>query len=230
MPSSFDSPYTSAKRWLLLPCLAVIVGPALGADDARFSPFHMENWPTRSFDGETQYQVVEKDGQSVLQARAKGQASALYLERDIDLKETPYLKWCWQVDSLYAGLDETTKAGDDYPARVYVARKTDLLPWQVESVNYVWSSNQTAGSAWPNAFTKRAQLLALQGGQENLGRWVAEVRHVRDDYQRLFGERPDSINGVALMSDGDNAGGDATAWFSSLTFSADPNPPDCPTL
>ena len=229
MPCSLSS-RTSVRRWWLLPFLAVMTSPVLSADDVRFSPFQMENWSTRSFDGETDYRLVEKDGQSVLQARANGQASALYLERDINLTKTPYLKWCWQVDSLYAGLDETTKAGDDYPARVYVARKTGLLPWQVESVNYVWSSNQPAGRAWPNAFTERAQLLALQGGQENLGRWVAEVRHVRDDYQQLFGERPDSINGVALMSDGDNAGGDATAWYSTLTFSADPTPPSCPTL
>ena len=228
--SSSASQSASVRHWLLLPCLAVIAAPALSADDARFSPFHMENWPTRSFEGETDYRVIEKDGQAVLQARANGQASALYLERDINLTETPYLKWCWQVDSLCVGLDEPTRAGDDYPARVYVARKTGLLPWQMESVNYVWSSNQPAGSAWPNAFTERAQLLALQGGQENLGRWVAEVRHVRDDYQQLFGERPDSINGVALMSDGDNAGGDATAWFSTLTFSADPTPPGCPPL
>lgn len=229
MPFSLSS-RTSGRRWCLLLFLAVMTSPVLSADDARFSPFHMENWPTRSFDGETDYQVVEKDGQSVLQARANGQASALYLERDINLTETPYLKWCWQVDSLYAGLDETTKAGDDYPARVYVARKTGLLPWQVESVNYVWSSNQPTGSAWPNAFTERAQLLALQGGQENLGRWVAEVRHVQDDYQQLFGEHPTTIDGVALMTDGDNAGGDATAWYSTLTFSADPSPPHCPTF
>lgn len=229
MPCSLSS-RTSVRRWWLLPFLAVMTSPVLSADDARFSPFHMENWPTRSFDGETDYQLVEKDGQSVLQARANGQASARYLEREINLTETPYLTWCWQVDSLYTGLDETTKAGDDYPARVYVARKTGLLPWQVESVNYVWSSNQPAGSAWPNAFTERAQLLALQGGQENLGRWVAEVRHVQDDYQQLLGERPTTIDGVALMTDGDNAGGDATAWYSTLTFTADPTPPSCPTL
>lgn len=229
MPASSTS-VSSALRWLLLPWLAVAITPAIGSDDQRFSPYHMENWPTRSFEGETDYQIIEEDGQAALQARANGQASALYLEREIDLDKTPYLKWCWQVDSLYPGLDETAKAGDDYPARVYVARKTGLLPWQVESVNYVWSSNQPAGSAWPNAFTDRAQLLALQSGEEKQGQWVAEVRDVQADYQQLFGERPASIDGVALMTDGDNASGDATARYSTLIFSADSNPPDCPTL
>ena len=89
------------------------------------------NWPTKSFAGETAYRLVERDGVSVLEARSRGQASARYLERDIDLGETPYLRWCWQVSGVYSGVDERTESGDDYPARVYVARRTGLLPWQV---------------------------------------------------------------------------------------------------
>ncbi len=59
----------------------------------------------------------KKSGQRVLQADALGQASARYLERTIDLNATPYLHWCWQVSTTYPGLDETTKAGDDYPRK-----------------------------------------------------------------------------------------------------------------
>lgn len=81
-------------------------------------------------------------GDDLLEARSRGKASAKYLEREIDLRETPYLQWCWQVSGIHEGLDETRKSGDDYPARVYVAHKTGLLPWQVESVNCVWSSSQ----------------------------------------------------------------------------------------
>lgn len=198
------------------------------AGEIRFSPQDIAHWPTRSFEGETDYRLVERDGRTVLQARARGQASAKYLEREIDLDKTPYLHWCWQVSNIHAALDETTKSGDDYPARVYVAYKTGLLPWQVQSVNYAWSSTQAVGSDWPNAFTSHAHLLALQGGEENVGRWMAEVRNVRDDFQALFDSRPNSIDGLALMSDGDNAGVDATAWFTHLGFSATPEPPDCP--
>lgn len=196
--------------------------------DILLTPNQIMTWPTRSFDGETHYEIVEKDGARVLMAQSQGQASARYLEREIDLDETPYLHWCWQVDSTYPGLDETTKAGDDYPARVYVARKTGLLPWQVQSVNYVWSSTQDAGSVWTNAFTDRAELMALQGGTSKVGKWVAEVRDVRADFANLFGDTVSTINGVALMSDGDNSGSDATAWFSQLGFSATKQLPNCP--
>ncbi|MCG7590118.1 MULTISPECIES: DUF3047 domain-containing protein [unclassified Halomonas] len=198
------------------------------AQEVRFTPERIMTWPTRSFAGETRYRVVEKSGQRVLQTDALGQASARYLERTIDLNATPYLHWCWQVSTTYPGLDETTKAGDDYPARVYVARKTGLLPWQVESVNYVWASEQPQGAHWSNAFTDRAQLLALQSGEHNVGQWQAEVRDVRADYRSLFGSAPDEIHGIALMSDGDNAGGSAIAWFTHLGFSADATPPTCP--
>lgn len=210
-------------------CLMMLMAaPVIAADELNFSPDEINAWPTRSFEGETGYRVIERNGTPLLQASAQQQASAKYLEREINLDETPYLHWCWQVSGIYKGLDETQKSGDDYPARVYVARKTGLLPWQVESVNYVWASSQPAGTDWPNAFTSRAQLLALQSGSARVGDWVAEVRDVRDDYQQLFGSRPDTIDGLALMSDGDNAGGNATAWFTKFGFSASPEPPECP--
>jgi len=212
----------------LLTLTTLLAGPVIAADDLMFTPNDIHAWPTRSFEGETQYRVIEREGRRLLQASARRQASAKYLEREIDLHETPYLHWCWQVSGIHEGLDETRKSGDDYPARVYVARKTGLLPWQVESVNYVWASSQPAGTDWPNAFTSRARLLALQSGEAHVGEWVAEVRDVREDYQRLFGSRPHSIDGLALMSDGDNAGVDATAWFTHLAFSTSDEPPACP--
>ncbi|RTR07092.1 DUF3047 domain-containing protein [Halomonas nitroreducens] len=217
---------------LALPLLAALLlglASASAAAELAFSPRDILGWPTRSFAGHTDYRLVDLDGRRVLQARAAGQASAKYLERRIDLTATPYLKWCWRVSGIYPGLDETTKDGDDYPARVYVARRTGLLPWQVQSVNYVWSSTQAAGSDWPNAFTDRAHLLALQGGSARVGEWVAEVRDVRADYRRLFGATPATIDGVALMTDGDNAGGDARAWFSRMVLSADATPLECPS-
>ncbi|SEL03286.1 DUF3047 domain-containing protein [Halomonas daqiaonensis] len=212
----------------LMTLMTLAAGPATAADELHFSPADILSWPTRNFEGETEYRVIERQGSRVLQARARQQASAKYLEREIDLRKTPYLQWCWKVSEIHEGLDETRKSGDDYPARVYVARKTGLLPWQVESVNYVWASSKPAGSNWPNAFTSRAQLLALQSGKARVGEWVAEVRDIREDYRRLFGSRPDSIDGLALMSDGDNAEVDATAWFTHLALSTSNEPPDCP--
>ena len=208
--------------------MLLVVTPLAVAQSLDFSAAEIAGWQVRSFEGETRYSLVTQSGRRVLEARAAGQASAKYLEREIDLTRTPYLGWCWKVESVYTGLDETTRSGDDYPARVYVANKTGLLPWQVQAVNYVWSNSRPIGSQWVNAFTERARLLALQSGKQRTGEWIAEVRDVREDFARLFGSRPEKVNGVAVMSDGDNAGGDAIAWFSGLHFTASPEPPVCP--
>ena len=216
-------------RPLLLALLCLATTSAASAAGIEFSASDIAGWPTRSFEGESQYRVTREDGRQVLQARSQGQASAKYLERDIDLNETPYLHWCWKIDSRYAGLDERSKSGDDYPARLYVARKTGLLPWQLQSVNYVWSSTQPPGSRWPNAFTERAMLLALQGESSPLNEWRGEVRDIRADFEALFGEDVDEINGLALMSDGDNAGGDAMAHFAAVGLATTPAPPKCPS-
>lgn len=213
---------------MLVAALGVSAPMPATAAQLRFSAEDIAAWPTRSFEGETDYRLVTRDGATVLQASPRGQASARYLERGIDLTATPYLHWCWQIERIYPGLDETTKAGDDYPARVYVVRKTGLLPWQVQSVNYVWSSTQSAGAAWPNAFTPRAHLLAVQGGEARVGEWVAEVRNVRADFQAMFGDAPASIDGIALMSDGDNAGVDGTSWYAHIGFSDSAEPSRCP--
>lgn len=207
--------------------LPFFVGTAL-AQEVHFTPNQMMTWPTRSFEGDTRYAIVEKSERRVLEAESQGQASARYLEREIDLNETPYLHWCWQVSNIYPGINETTQSGDDYPARVYMAHKTGLLPWQVESVNYVWASTQPQGATWPNAFTQRAQLMALQSGEKRVGEWVAEVRDVRRDFTALFGSSPSHIDGIALMSDGDNAGLNATAWFTHLGFSSTKEALPCP--
>lgn len=224
LASAFPTKATALASLFLSPLLLTTAS----GQEIHFTPNQIMTWPTRSFEGETHYSIVEKSGQRVLEANTQGQASARYLERDIDLNATPYLHWCWQVDSTYPGVDETTKAGDDYLARIYVARKTGILPWQIESVNYVWASTQPQGASWPNAFTDRAQLIALQSGNSVVGEWVAEVRDVRADYQALFGSAPNQVNGIALMSDGDNTGGSATAWFTQLGFSSLSTPPICP--
>lgn len=207
--------------------VAVSLSSAAVAADKAYTPAQILAWGEKTFEGHTAYRVVERDGLPALEAQAQGQASARFLEEDLSLEETPYLKWCWQVDSIYPALNEKTKNGDDYPARLYVVNKTGILPWQVEAINYVWSSNEAKDSHWDNAFTDRAVLLAVESGADKVGQWVPEVRDLRADYAALFDSTPSKISGLALMADGDNAGGSATAYFRGLSLSSDATPPQC---
>lgn len=184
----------------------------------RFSAGDLTDWQTKSFKGETRYTFDEDSGRRALFADSRGTASGLYREIRVDLKRTPWLNWSWRVDRVLSGVDERTKAGDDYPARVYVVVSGGAAFWKTRSLVYVWSSNQPVGATWNNAFTGNARVMALRSGTRDAGRWVSEKRDIRADFRQLFGEDIDQIDAVALMTDTDNSGQSATAWYGDIYF------------
>ncbi|HZV81636.1 MAG TPA: DUF3047 domain-containing protein [Geobacteraceae bacterium] len=38
------------------------------------------------------------------------------------------------------------------------------------------------------------------------------------DYRRLFGEEPGTLGAVAIMTDSDNTGGRASAWYGDIVL------------
>jgi len=182
----------------------------------------LDGWEERSFVGNTDYRVVRTDGQAAVRAEADGTASALYRRTEIDLAETPFLHWRWRVQGTYGNsIDETAKTGDDYPARIYVVRRGGLAFWRTRALNYVWSSAQPVGSRWPNAYAgDNVQMLAVNAGAAKAGEWVGHVRDVRADWREAFGEEIDSLDGIAIMTDADDAGGSMTAWYADIRFTA----------
>ena len=52
------------------------------------------------------------------------------------------------MNARYAGLDERTRAGDDYPGRLYVARKTGLLPSSIKDGTEMGSPLPTGKPEW----------------------------------------------------------------------------------
>lgn len=205
---------------LLLACATI----ALAASDIIIGDFSngTNGWEERQFSGETRYDVVQLGERTVVEAVADASASALYREIEIDLKSTPYLHWTWRIEApLGADTDERSKAGDDYPARLYVVRDGGLAFWRTRALNYVWSSAQPVGTRWDNAYAGgNARMWALDSGPEKAGEWVSHVRDVRADWLAAFGEDIDTLDGVALMTDTDDTGGVARAWYAEIRFSA----------
>ncbi len=182
----------------------------------------LDGWEERSFVGNTDYRLVSLDGQAAVRAETDAAASALYRRTEINLAETPYLRWRWRVEGTYGeGIDETAKSGDDYPARIYVVRRGGLAFWRTRALNYVWSSAQPVGSRWPNAYAgDNVQMLAVNAGEAQAGEWVGHVRDVRADWRQAFGEEIGSLDGIAIMTDADDAGGSMTAWYADIRFTA----------
>jgi len=49
-------------------------------------------------------------------------------------------------------------------------------------------------------------------------RWVTEERNLYEDYKNAFGEEPPMVSGVAIMTDTDNTGESATAYYGDIFF------------
>ncbi|MFA5516361.1 MAG: DUF3047 domain-containing protein [Desulfuromonadales bacterium] len=177
-------------------------------------------WETKSFKGFTDYQVVVDGAERALRAESRESASALIYKIDYDLREHPLLSWRWKVGNVLAKGDARSKAGDDYAARLYVIFP-HWYPPKTRSINYIWANRMPVGDFLPNAFYGKAVLLAVESGAEKAGQWVEEVRDVRADFRRIFGEEPPRVGAIAIMTDTDNTGGAATAWYDDIRICAD---------
>ena len=215
---------------------SLAVGPfshqAAGALPPGWRPLTFQN-----ISRHTQYTVTRDDDRTVVRARAEAAASGLIRDIRIDPHEYPVIAWHWKVANLVEHADVTRKDGDDYPARLYVIFRSDkdeLGLWEktkvffyrlahdedppTGAINYIWDTRAPKGTAVPNAYTGRVHMIVVESGPANLNRWMTVERNVFADYRAAFGRDPLLITGVAIMTDTDNTGESATAWYGDIVF------------
>jgi len=192
----------------------IAAGPLL-IDD--FGKGLAAGWEKKIFKGETSYRPVVEEGRPAVKAESRASASALIYRVPIDPKTFPGLSWSWKIARTIGKGDERTKAGDDYAARVYVVFPSSLF-WRTRAVNYIWANRLPRGAFLPNAYTGNAVMVAVESGDGNAGKWVDEERNLVEDYRRAFGEDPPRIGAVAIMTDTDNTGEQAVAWYGAIRF------------
>ena len=198
-------------------CLAVATGAAAG-EVLRIDDFEQglsPRWEQKSFSGETSYQVVTEGTGKVLRAQSQGAASGLYFTKEYRLQDYPLLSWRWKVKGIIRGGDETRKSTDDYAARVYVIFPHWFFP-KTRTISYIWGNKLAQGASLPSPYTGNAQMVAVESGTEKVGEWIRERRNVLEDYRRLFREEPPKVGAIAIMTDTDNTGASAEAWYDDL--------------
>lgn len=207
------------KRWSLgmIPGLALLVMTQAAAVDTAFTPRDIIQWEPHSFSGETRYELLEHDGDEAVRAVCDdGTASGLFYRGTIDLEETPVVEWSWRVADTLEGIDETTRAGDDYAARLYAVDEHTILRWRTRALNYVWSSNQPEGADWPNAYASQARMIAVASGAPEGDGWVTQRRNLREDFRRYHDRDLQSLDALAIMTDCDDTGQSTQAWYGSI--------------
>lgn len=220
----------AAAPALLTPFSAAAAGTTLPAG---WTPLTFPSIPRH-----TRYTLVRDEaGVVVVEAVAQDSASGLVHKLDVPASERPRLAWRWKADALVAGSDGTRRDGDDYVARVYVTFRYSperLSPWQRAryaalrvlygeypphaGLTYVWDARAPRGTLAPSAYTDRVQMVVVESGPEHLGRWQRYERDLVADYRAAFGEDPPPLSGVAIMTDTDNTGGTATAYYGDIAL------------
>jgi hypothetical protein len=187
----------------------------------------------------TSYTLISDAGVTVIKAQAQASASGLIRNQAIDLKQFPILQWRWKVANILQKADPAQKRGDDYPARIYITFAFDrsklsagerfkygtakLLYGEyppLAAINYIWEGKIPVGTVLPNAYTERVKMIVVQSGAAQLNQWLDMRRNVYQDYKQAFGSEPPLVSGIAIMTDTDNTGESATAYYGDLLFRA----------
>lgn len=195
-------------------------------------------WTLSRLKKATQYELVSDDGgRSVVRASASSSASGLVHPLKLDPGTYPLLHWQWKVSDLIPKADNTQKHTEDSPVRIVVSFDGDMdslsfddrlffdtirvatgqqLPYA--TLMYIWENRAPKDSIIPNRHTTRIKMLVAESGRERVGEWQSVTRNVYDDFRRAFGEEPGRITGVAIMTDTDNTGENARAYYGDIVF------------
>ena len=183
--------------------------------------FSLKVKKVRGADSKTQYSLGSNENGKFIRSEANNSASGLGKEIKINLNETPFLNITWKVEKDLSGINENSKKGHDYAARVFVVKKTGATPLSNRAMNYVFSSNNDINTYQPSPFTKKSIDYVLSTTKENLNEWVTVKVNVRDHFKKFHNLDLEEINGVAIMSDTDNSKLNSIAYYQNIYFSSD---------
>ena len=188
-------------------------------------------------DRHTIYTVIKEDDVTSIKAVSHASASGLMREITADLREYPILSWRWKVSNVLHKGDITKKQGDDYPARLYITfaydpRRVGFIERAkfqtykliyghyppLAALNYIWESKAPKGTIVSSPYTNRSKIIVVESGRALINQWVNEERNLFEDYTQAFRDEPPLVSGVAIMTDTDNTGESAIAYYGDIVF------------
>ena len=215
------------KKNLFLVFLILIFQQSLSAEIIKVFDFTEIEFETlkvkkvRGADNKTKYSIGKNENGNFLRSEAENAASGLGKEIKINLSKTPFLNITWKVEKDLPGIDESTKKGHDYAARVFVVKKTGATPLSNRAMNYVFSSNNEIDAFHPSPFTKKSIDYILSTTKENFNEWVTVKVNVKKHFKKFHNLDLDEINGLAIMSDTDNSKLKAISYYQNIYFSSE---------
>jgi Protein of unknown function (DUF3047) len=205
-------------------------------------PDGWELWSLSRFKRDTSYKLIrDPSGVTVIEASADRAASGLTKKLNIDPAKMPWLTWRWRVPQLIASADNTRRDLEDSPARLVItfggdSSKLDFeeraisarakaltgrdLPYA--TLMYIWENKANVGDVIDSHHTTRLKMVVAESGAKRSGTWLNFQRNIAADFERAFGEKPGRIKSIGIMTDTDNTGDKAVAYYGDIRFSAQP--------
>jgi len=180
----------------------------------------------------------------VLRAESDSGGSMIAKKFVVDLNEYPVLRWRWKVEGIIEGEDGRAKETNDFPAGIYVAvrpkeggfhpirslalgmaRSVAGVPVPQAAFHFVWANSSEPGETFRSASSLGTALnnivVVVESGKTNVGKWVEASVNVLEYYNRFFPGGPAMTDGVGIMTDCDNTGSKAIAYYDDLRFCAE---------
>ena len=174
----------------------------------------------RKVKGETTWTLGSNESGNFIKAEAEGVGSGLGKEVLIDLNKTPIINITWKIEKDLTGINENSKKGHDFAARVFVVKKTGSTALSNRAVNYVFSSNNEIGKYWRSPYTKKSIDYVLSTTKQNLNEWVTVKANVKEHFKLLHDLDVSELSGVAIMTDTDNSKLKAISYYQNIYFSS----------
>ena len=174
----------------------------------------------RGADNKTVYSVGSNENGNFLKAVADNAASGLGKEVKINLNKTPFINITWKIEKDLQGINENSKKGHDFAARVFAVKKTGATPLSNRAINYVFSSNSKVGQSSPSPYTKKSIDNVLSTTKDNLNEWVTVKANVKKDFKKFHDLDVNELDGLAIMADTDNSKMKSISYFQNIYFSS----------
>jgi hypothetical protein len=184
----------------------------------------------------THYHHTHLEGRPVLHARSAASASMWRHPLRLPASQLGRMHFSWMVPKMIAGADLSRREGDDTPVRIVLAFDGDPQrlnagtrmmfelaetltgePPPFATLMYVWAPHAAPlGSVIHAPRSDRVRSVVVESGARRLGQWLRYERDVVADFRAAYGEDPGELIGIAVMTDSDNTGTEAEAFYGPI--------------
>ena len=204
-------------RILIFFFISVLLFNNLSAKEFRidFSDKGMKLLKKRGFGKKTIYTNDQDDKGWFLKAEADGTATGLGMEIDKELlSEMPFLNIAFKIEKDFDSIDQKTKDGHDWTARVMVGHGKKI---GAKLVSLAHSSFLEEGFQQQSPWTKGSRDYVISNDKS--GEWHTRKINVKELLEKTHGIS--FTNFIAIFSDSNNSKQKIIAYYRDIYFSSE---------